>query len=670
MLIYRYSRWDGTQEVFELHQDDLMEALSDELIEHGDILRALRNLARGGLTGRFGGKLPGLQELLERLRQRRSETLDRYDLGSAVQELRTKLDQIIDKERSGIKRRLEEAQRQFEETGESEEGLRALERVAEKNQSFLDNLPKDLGGAIKELYGYDFIDDEARQEFEELMETLKKHVMDSTMKDLHQQLQGLTPQDMDRFRDMLQQLNQMLREKGEGGQPDFDNFMNQFGNVFGDQRPQSLEELMEMFQERMAQTQSLMESLSPQDRQSLQDLLNSLVDQHGLREELEKLAYHMAELSPVSEHSQYPFQGEESLSLSEALRLMEQLRRMDQLEKQLSSTRWGNPLEDIDSEQVRELLGEEAYQALEQWRRMLELLEDSGYIQRKGQRLELTPRAIRKLGQKALQDVFSYLKKDRQGRHDISKSGAGGDLSDETKDYEYGDPFFLQLERTLMNSLHREGPGTPLKMEAEDFEVFRTEQTTRCATVLLIDMSLSMPMRGNFLAAKKMVLALESLIRTQYPQDALYIVGFSDYARELKSEVLAQFTWNEYVYGTNMHHAFILARRLLSRHKFGNRQVIMVTDGEPTAHLEGNVAYFDYPPHPRTLQLTLLEAKRCAQDRIVINTFMLDRSYYLIQFIDQLTKLNRGRAFYTSSEKLGQYVIVDYLTNKRSRISS
>ena len=179
-----------------------------------------------------------------------------------------------------------------------------------------------------------------------------------------------------------------------------------------------------------------------------------------------------------------------------------------------------------------------------------------------------------------------------------------------------------------------------------------------------------MPMRGNFLAAKKMVLALESLIRTQYPQDALYIVGFSDYARELKSEVLAQFTWNEYVYGTNMHHAFILARRLLSRHKFGNRQVIMVTDGEPTAHLEGSIAYFDYPPHPRTLQLTLLEAKRCAQDRIVINTFMLDRSYYLIQFIDQLTKLNKGRAFYTSSEKLGQYVIVDYLTNKRGRISS
>jgi uncharacterized protein with von Willebrand factor type A (vWA) domain len=470
---------------------------------------------------------------------------------------------------------------------------------------------------------------------------------------------------------MLQQLNQMLREKGQGVQPDFRDFMSQFGDMFGDQRPQSLEELMEMLQERMAQAQSLMDSLSPQDRQSLQDLLNSLVDQHGLREELEGLAYNMAELLPVSElSSQYPFQGEEPLSLSEALQLMEQLQRMDQLEKQLNAARWGKPLEDIDSQQVREFLGEDAYQALEQWKRMLELLEESGYIQRKGQKLELTPRAIRRLGQKALQDVFSYLKKERQGKHEMSNSGAGGDISDETKGYEYGDPFFLHLERTLMKSLYREGPGTPLRVKAEDFEVFRTEQTTRCATVLLIDMSLSMPMRGNFLAAKKMALALESLIRTQFPRDTLYIVGFSDYARELKSEMLAQFTWNEYVYGTNMHHGFMLARRLLSRHKSGNRQIIMVTDGEPTAHLEGRVAYFDYPPHPRTLQLTLLEAKRCAQEGIVINTFMLDRSYYLMQFIDQLTRLNKGRVFYTSSEKLEQYVIVDYLANKRRRVSS
>ena len=670
MIIYRYSRWDGSQEVFELHQDDLMDALSDELLDHGDILRALRNLARRGLTGRFGGRLPGLQELLERLRQRRQEMLERYDLGSAVQELRKKLDRIIDKERSGIQRRLEEAQRRFQDTGENEAGLRALERVAEKNQSFLDNLPKDLGGAIKELHGYDFIDDEARQEFQDLMETLKKHVMDSIMKDLHQGLKGLTPEDMARLKDMLQQLNQMLQEKRRGGQPNFQNFMDQFGDMFGDQRPQSLEELMQMLQERIAQAQSLMDSLSPQDRQSLQDLLKSLVEKHGLGAELEELAYNLSELAPTPTPSQYPFQGEEPLSLSEALGLMEQLQRMDQLEKQLGSTRWGGPLEDIDSQQLRELLGEEAYQALEQWKRMLELLEDSGYIHKRGQKLELTPRAIRKIGQKALRDVFSYLKQEQQGRHEISKSGAGGDISDETKGYEYGDPFFIHLERTLMKSLHREGPGTPLKIEAEDFEVFRTEQTTRCATVLLIDLSWSMPMRGNFLAAKKMALALESLIRTQFPRDAFYIVGFSDYARQLKSETLTHLNWNEYVYGTNMHHGFILARRLLSRHKSGNRQIIMVTDGEPTAHLEGNVSYFDYPPHPRTLQLTLLEAKRCAQDGIVINTFMLDRSYYLIQFIDQLTRLNKGRAFYTSSEKLGQYVIVDYIRNKRRRISA
>lgn len=138
-----------------------------------------------------------------------------------------------------------------------------------------------------------------------------------------------------------------------------------------------------------------------------------------------------------------------------------------------------------------------------------------------------------------------------------------------------------------------------------------------------------MPLRGNFLAAKKMTLALESLIRTQFPHDTLYIVGFSDYARELKSEMLPRLTWNEHVCVTNMQHAFFLARRLLSRHKLGNRQIIMVTDGDPTAYLEGDVAYFDYPPRTRTLELTLLEVKRCAHERITINTFMLDRSYYL-----------------------------------------
>ncbi len=669
MTTYRYSQWDGTQQGIEPDADDLMDALSDEIMEHGDLSRALRELMQRGMKGGSGQRLKGLQEMINRLRQQRKQTLNRYNLDSTVQDIKNKLDGIVAKERAGIERRLQETVDRGKEGGQNEAGLKALERVAQKKKDFLDQLPQDLGGAIKSLSSYDFMDGEARQEFQELMDSLKKHMADSLMKDVSQNLQNITPEQMARFKDMLKQLNQMLSEKMKGGNPDFQNFMKQFGDMFGGEKPRSLDELMDMLNQRMAQAQSLMNSLSPQQQDSLKSLLSAMVDQHGLGHEMAELARHMAEMFPQADQGlPYPFRGDESLTLDEALRLIEQLQEMDGLEKQLQAAREGSPLEDIDSQKLKELLGEEAHRNLEQWKKMLEALEKSGYIHKQGQNLELTPRAMRRIGQKALRDIFSLLRKDRQGRHEISKSGAGGDLSDETKSYEFGDPFFLHLERTLMKAVHRAGSGTPVKLEAGDFEVFRTEQSTRCATALLIDLSWSMPMRGNFLPAKKMTLALESLIHSQFPRDTLYIIGFSDYARELSSDMLTNLTWNEYVYGTNMQHAFILARRLLSKHKSGNRQIIMVTDGEPTAHLEGGEAYFAYPPHPRTLQLTLLEAKHCARSGITINSFVLDRTYQLMQFMDEMAKVSKGRVFYSTSDRLGEYVLVDFLSNKRRRI--
>jgi uncharacterized protein with von Willebrand factor type A (vWA) domain len=365
---------------------------------------------------------------------------------------------------------------------------------------------------------------------------------------------------------------------------------------------------------------------------------------------------------------QYPFRGDDSLSFQEAMRLMSELQEMDQLERQLKRARDPNALDQIDSERVRDLLGEDAYRSLEQLKQLTKLLEEAGYITKRGQRWELTPRAIRKIGQKALQDIFHHLKRSNFGKHESQHRGRGGERVDESKGYEFGDPFLLDLQRTVMNGVMRSGPGTPVQLRPPDFEVYRTEFMTQSATVLLLDMSRSMFLRGCIAAAKKVAIALNSLIRGQYPRDALYLVPFSYYAREIQPEDLPHLTWNEWGYGTNMQHAFMLSRQLLARHTGGTRQVILITDGEPTAYFEGGQIEFSYPPTYRTFQETLREVNRCTRDRIVINTFMLERGHYLIDFVEQMTKINQGRAFYATPERLGEYILVDYVDNKRKRV--
>ncbi len=662
MFRYRYSEWDGTQEIFEPSAEEVIDAISDSLTFHGDVLRALQRLFQLGLEGQSGERLKGIQEFLEKLRELRRQMLERYDIGSVLDDFRNRLDRIIKTEREGIKRRLEEAKA-------SPEMSKVFERVASKNLSFLDSLPQDIAGALKELASYEFIDAEARRQYEELLDMLRSKITDAYFKDIHHGLEALSQENISRLKDMLRSLNRMLRERILGLQPDFRKFMEQFGDHFGPDQPSSLEELIRMLQRRMAQVQSLLDSMSAEQRNALEELIESMLRDEGLRDELAELAANLEHLSPMRElKAQYLFQGEEPLSLAEALRLMEELQGMDELARQLEGSRFASDLNKIDQAKLRRYLGEEAYRTLEQLRRLTDVLEEAGYIWRKSGRWELTPRAMRRIGQKALRDIFGYLKKGVFGRHEIATRGMGGDRADDTKQYEFGDPFHIHIERTLMNALEREGPGTPLRIKPDDFEVYQTEYLTQCATVLMIDMSWSMPMRGNFFAAKKVALALDALIRSQFPRDNLYIVGFSDYAREIKKEQLPYINWNEYVYGTNMHHGFILSRQLLAKHNAGTRQIIMVTDGEPTAHLERGIAYFDYPPDPRTLELTLLEAKRCAKEGIVINIFMLDRNPYLMQFVDLLTKTNRGRAFYTDRENLGRYILVDYLANKRKRV--
>ena len=353
--------------------------------------------------------------------------------------------------------------------------------------------------------------------------------------------------------------------------------------------------------------------------------------------------------------------------MAQAMQTMQELGDLDQLENLLRNTTNPGALAEADMNRVRDLMGDDAANSLEKLAQLTKMLEESGMIQQKEGKLELTPKGLRKIGNNALRDLFSKLAKDKMGQHQMDALGQGHERTYETKQYEFGDPFNLDLQRTIRNAIGRNGAGTPVRLTPDDFEIERTEHLTRSSTVLMLDLSMSMPMRDNFLPAKKVAMALHSLITSQFPRDYMGIVGFSEVARELRADQLPEVSW-DFVYGTNMQHAFQISRRLLAR-QTGTKQIIMITDGEPTAHVTptGDV-YFNYPPVRETVDATLREVVRCTRDGIRINTFMLDATSHLRDFIAKLTELNKGRAFFTTPDTLGDYVLVDFLDQKRQML--
>ena len=729
MVSFRYTEWDGSQEIPALDPDKVLEALTDDLMNFGDLQHALRNMLQRGMRNPMGQRVDGLRDLLQQLRQQRRSTLDQYNLGSAFEDIEKRLQEVMDLERSTLDRRLQEAldlqggltddapaandasgadapqesdggeadesgrvkrpaarkQGEGSETDEPGQGkhtaagkhgdgdeaefAKMLNSIAQRKQQFLEGLPEDVPGKIKELQNYEFIEPQAQHKFQELMEMLKKAMTETFFKDMSKQIAEMSPEQLERMKQMVQDLNQMLSEKMAGGDPDFPKFMDQYGDLFGPNPPQSLEELIAQMQQQIAGMQNLLDSLPSEMQQQLQELLMDKIGNPEMQAELSELAGNLELLFPMRDlRNQYPFRGDEELDLNQAMELMDRMQAMDELERQLERTQYGGDIDDIDEEKLQEILGKEAKETLDELRKFLEILEDAGYMRRKGDGWELTPRGTRKIGQAAMGEIYARLKKDAFGRHRLNEPGVGNERADDTKPYEFGDPFHLALDRTIMNALQREGPGLPLNIEPDDFEVYRSERLTQTATVMMVDLSWSMALRGSFQAAKKVAMALNTLITTQFSRDSLYIIGFSAYARELKAEELPYVRWDESVLGTNMHHALILAQQLLAKHKSGTRQVIMISDGEPTAHLERGRSYFAYPPSPITIRETLKEVKRCTKKDITINTFMLDRNYYLKEFVNQVAKINKGRVFYTTPDKLGQYILVDYVHNKRKNL--
>jgi uncharacterized protein with von Willebrand factor type A (vWA) domain len=659
---FTYSRWDGTQVGFDLDADRILEEMTDDLLYHGDLNAALRRMLQSGFRDRNGERLQGLREMLENLRRKRKDALERYDLGGVYDDIAQELRDIVDTERDA----LDELAREARESGDQRRQEVTDEAVAERHMQ-LDMLPPDLAGMVKDLQEYDFTSSEARERFEQLMDQLRQQLMQRYVNQMAGAMQDVSPEQMQRMKDMLSGLNQLLemREQGQDTQPAFEEFMQRFGDFFPE-NPQNLDELLEVMAQRMAAMQSMLNSMTPEQRAQLQGLAEQLLGDMDLRWQVDQLGQHLRSLFPqMGWDRRYNFEGQDPLNFGEAMDLMQQLGDMDQLENLMRGATSPGALAEADIDRVRDLLGDDAARSLERLAELARMLEEAGLIETKEGRYELTPKGIRRIGSNALADLFRKLTKDKMGQHQLDRLGVGHERAYETKPYEFGDPFNLEIHRTIRNAIRRTGGGTPVRLHPDDFEIERTENVTRSSTVLMLDLSLSMPMRDNFLAAKKVAMALHSLISSQFPRDYLGIVGFSEVARVLKAEQLPEVSW-DFVYGTNMQHAFLLSRQLLARQS-GTKQIIMITDGEPTAHIEpdGQV-FFNYPPVPETVEATLREVARCTRDGIRINTFMLDANSYLKSFVERLTQMNRGRAFFTTPETLGDYVLVDFIEQKRA----
>jgi len=751
---YRYSEWDGTQDIPTLDAADVLEALTDDLMNFGDLQHALRNLMQRGMRTPQGDRMQGLRDLLQQLRQERRQRLDQFDLSGIMEDIQRQLQEILELERDTLRDRLQQAGQAppDQQSGEPSEGdsgeqgeagadgdqgesgapgsegangaptsaqgapsmsgargqqgqrgqpgqqqpgqpgseqggqqgaeaggqdsrsdeeqfAEMLRRIAERKNEFLDDLPPEPAGQMRELQNYEFLNPEAQHKFQELVESLRQAMVNSFFQNVQQMVEQMSEGDLQRMKDMTRALNDMLTERMRGDEPDFENFMQQFGDMFGDNPPQSLDELIDQMQQQMSAMQSLMDSLPGDQREQLQSMLGDKLGDPELEGELSQLAQNLDFLNPSRDQSSsYPFRGDEEIGLEAAMELMRQMQDIDGLERDLERAQYGGDLEHIDVDALRDLLGDDAVNTLDELKQLLEVLEKAGYVRRDGDAWELTPRGMRTIGQKALGEIYKQLRKQNIGNHPTPESGRLGERIDETKPYEFGDPFHLHMERTIRNALEREGPQTPVRLHPDDFEIYRSELVTQTATVLMVDLSWSMALRGSFQAAKKVALALQNLITSMYPRDHLYVIGFSAYARELKLHELPYVRWDESVLGTNMHHAFMMAEQLLAKHKGATRQILMISDGEPTAHLERGRSQFAYPPSPITIRETLKAVKRVSQQKITINTFMLDRNYYLKEFVNQLAKINGGRVFYTTPDKLGEYILVDYVQHKRKRI--
>ena len=661
---YRYGQYRDGPDPLEPPYDvrGAVDALGESVLDGSDPASALRDLLRRGLSGH-----QGLDDLLRRVRERQREVRDRGRLDGILEQARALLDTAVGQERAEL----------FPDPADE----------ARMREDELDALPADTAQAIRQLADYEWRSATARETFERLKDLLRREVLDSQFRGMKQTLQQPEPEAMQRVKDMMAALNAMLDADAQGThtQQDFDDFMAEYGDLFPDQ-PENLEQLVDSLVRRMSAAQRLLNSLTPEQREELSGLMSQTLEDAGLAAEMAKLADALRSRRPDLDADGWPgdqMSGQEPLGLADATTALAELADLAELAAALRQDYPGARLDDVDEEAVRRALGRQAVDDMEALRQIERELERQGYLERSDGKLELTPKAVRRLGETALRRVFADLPEGGHGDHDQHDAGQAGEYTGSTRPWHFGDEQAIDTAATVRNALLRGGiaaagdgppagspgrePGRPrVRLSVGDFEVGETERRAAAAVCLLVDLSYSMALRGTWSAAKQTALALHALVRTRYPQDSIQVIGFSNYARELRETDLAGLGW-DMVQGTNLHHALVLAGRYLDRRPEHNPVVLIVTDGEPTAHLRRDgQSWFDWPPSPETIELTLAEVDKMTRRRATLNVFMLAEDQRLTDFVEEVARRNGGRVLRANPESLGQYVVSDFLRTRRA----
>ncbi len=662
---YRYGRYHDGPDPLEPPYDvrGAVDELGESVLSGDDPATALRDLLRRGMNGRRG-----LDDLLRQARERQRELRRSGRLDGILEQARALLDTAIGQERAEL----------FPDPSDD----------ARLREAELDALPSDTAGAIRQLADYQWRSDAARQTFEQLKDLLRREVLDSKFRGIKQQMAQSGGEGMQRVKEMMSALTGMIEAdaRGEHTQQDFDDFMEQYGEFFPDS-PQNLDELVDSLVRRMAAAQRLLNSLTDEQRDELAGLMQQAMEDAGLAREMARLADALRARRPdIDWDSQRGerMTGRDPLGLSDATSALAELADLAELEDSLRQDYPGARLDDIDEEAVRRALGRQAVDDMEALRQIERELQRQGYLVSDEGKLELTPKAVRRLGDTALRKVFAKLAEGGFGEHDQHDVGQAGELTGSTRPWRFGDEQPIDTAATVRNALLRGGvPGrqaapdaaaasdsgtrTAVRLSVSDFEIGETERRASAAVCLLVDLSYSMALRGTWSAAKQTALALYSLVRTRFPQDALQVIGFSNYARELAETDLAGLGW-DMVQGTNLHHALVLAGRFLDRRPEHNPVVLVITDGEPTAHLRRDgTSWFDWPPSPETLELTMAEVDKMTRRRATLNIFMLADDERLTSFVDEVARRNGGRVLRAMPDSLGEYVVSDFLRSRRER---